>query len=108
MFIHIGGDVIVYLRDIIAILDLERTTTMQPTRSFLKTAEEEGFLMTIGEDLPKSFVIVETEYRYQVYLTSLSAATLYKRCSRMLEQPQIELSGQGDSSTWVRQWKETT
>ena len=93
MFIHIGGDVSVPLKDIISILDLERTTTMQWTRQFLKTAEEEGFLMTIGEDIPKAFVIVETEFRYQVYLTSISVATLRKRCENMMRHPERVLAG---------------
>lgn len=82
MFIHISGDVIVFLKSLIAIFDLEKTTVLQDTRKFLKTAEEEGFVMTIGDDMPKSFVLVETEYRYQVYLSPISAATLLKRCNR--------------------------
>ena len=82
MFFHISGDVIVFLKDLIAIFDLEKTTVLQDTRKFLKTAEEEGFVMTIGDDMPKSFVLVETEYRYQVYLSPISAATLLKRCNR--------------------------
>jgi extracellular matrix regulatory protein B len=92
MFVHIGGDVVVFVKDIIAVLDLERTTTMQATRQFLRTAEEEGFLMTIGDDLPKAFVIVETEFRYQVYLTSIAASTLRRRCENMIQNPQKELS----------------
>ena len=47
MFIHISGDVIVFLKDLIAIFDLEKTTVLQDTRKFLKTAEEEGFLSLI-------------------------------------------------------------
>lgn len=90
MFVHIGGDVIVFVRDIIGIFDLETTTTLPDTRMFLKTAEEEGFLMTIGNDLPKAFVVVETEYRYQVYLTSISSATLVKRCGKLLTDPARE------------------
>ena len=93
MFIHIGGDVIVPLKRIVSIFDLERTTTTQWTRQFLKTAEEEGFLMTIGDDMPKSFVIVETEFRYQVYLSAISVATLTKRCRLMQTQPQRVLAG---------------
>jgi hypothetical protein len=84
MFIHIGGDVIVFLRSLIAIFDLEKTTTLQDTRKFLKTAEEEGFVMTIGDEMPKSFVLVETEYRYQVYLSPISPATLLKRCNLVI------------------------
>ena len=86
MFIHIGGDVIIFLKNLIAILDLEKTTVFQDTRNFLKTAEEEGFVMTIGDEMPKSFVLVETEYRYQVYLSPISPATLLKRCNRMIDQ----------------------
>lgn len=94
MFIHIGGDVVVFVKNIIAIFDLEKTTVLQDTRRFLKTAEEEGFVMTIGEDIPRSFVVVETEFRYQVYLSSISTATLLKRCGRMLADPGKELAGQ--------------
>ncbi len=83
MFVHIGGDVIVRHKDLIAICDLEKTTVHQDTRQFLKTAEEEGFVMTIGTDIPKSFVVVETEYQYQVYLSPISTATLIKRCKRV-------------------------
>ncbi len=86
MFIHIGGDVIIFLKNLIAILDLEKTTVFPDTRNFLKTAEEEGFVMSIGDEMPKSFVLVETEYRYQVYLSPISPATLLKRCNRMLDQ----------------------
>jgi extracellular matrix regulatory protein B len=86
MFIHIGGDVIVFLKSLIAIFDLEKTTTLQDTRKFLKTAEEEGFVMTIGDEMPKSFVLVETEYRYQVYLSPISPATLLKRCNMLIDK----------------------
>ncbi len=79
MFIHIGGDVIVSVKQLIGIFDLEKTTVLQETRNFLKTAEEEGFVMTIGDDMPKSFVLVETDLRYQVYLSPISPATLHKR-----------------------------
>jgi hypothetical protein len=86
VFIHIGGDVIVFLKNLIAILDLEKTTVLQDTRKFLKTAEEEGFVMTIGDEMPKSVVLVETEYRYQVYLSPISPATLRKRCNLMISR----------------------
>ncbi len=86
MFIHLGEEVMVLLNDMIAICDLEKTTVHQDTRNYLKTAEEEGFLMTIGEDMPKSFVVVQTEYSYQVYLSPISPATLLKRCNRTMQK----------------------
>ena len=79
MFLHVGGTVDVYKKDIIAIMDLETTTISKDSKEFLKVAEEEGFIFPIGDDLPKTFVIVEDEGRNIVYLSPISSATLYKR-----------------------------
>ena len=38
MFLHIGGDYVVSLRNIIAIMDLETTTISKDTKEFLKIA----------------------------------------------------------------------
>lgn len=84
MYLHIGGDVVVSMRDIIGIFDFERTTTSQITRGFITIAEEEGFVMTIGDDLPKSYVISVENNRYVVYVSPISPATLKKRFERML------------------------
>ena len=61
MFLHIGGDVVVPMKNVIAILDIETTTLSKDTKEFLKIAEEEGFIEAISDDIPKSFVITETE-----------------------------------------------
>jgi hypothetical protein len=83
MFLHIGGDVIVFEKDLIAIMDIEKTTISNTTRDFLKMAEEEGFIMTIGEEMPKSFVVTEVDNRSIVYLSPLSPFTLNKRCKEL-------------------------
>ena len=44
MFIHIGNDVSVFIKDVIAVLDMETATTMRESREFLKMCEEEDFL----------------------------------------------------------------
>ena len=44
MFIHIGEDVVVPMKDIIAIIDVESANQSDDTRQFLKIAEEEGFV----------------------------------------------------------------
>ena len=93
MFIHIGGDVTIFLKDLIAIMDLEKSTVLQDTRNFLKTAEDEGFVMTIGDEMPKSFVLVDMEYRYQVYLSPIAPATLLKRCKRAQESRLTTMAG---------------
>lgn len=79
MFLHIGSNEIVFKRDIIAIMDIERTTTSQITRSFLKHCEEKGIVKTVGIDIPKSFILTNRNGKETVYLTPISAATLSKR-----------------------------
>ena len=80
MFLHIGGDYIVFIKDIIAIIDMERSTISQDTRNFLKTSEEEGFIANVAEnELPKSIVITQSKYNSKVYLAPISTSTLLKR-----------------------------
>lgn len=79
MFLHIGGDFVVPIKNVIAILDLESTTLSKDTREFLSIAEEEGFIESISEDIPKSFIITEIDKKSKIYLSPISSITLQKR-----------------------------
>ncbi len=79
MFLHIGGDVVIPLKNVIAIFDIESTTISKDTKEFLKIAEEEGFIESISYDLPKSFIITETDKKSKIYLSPISSVTLQKR-----------------------------
>jgi hypothetical protein len=79
LFIHIGGDVVIPIRDVIAVLDIETTTISKDTREFLRIAEDEGFIECISEDIPKSFIIAEKDKKSRVYLSPISSLTLHKR-----------------------------
>lgn len=79
MFLHIGGDVVIPVKNIIAIMDIETTTISRDTKEFLKIAEEEGFVESISFDLPKSFIITETDKKSKIYLSPISSVTLQKR-----------------------------
>ena len=59
MFMHLGGDVVISLKDIISIMDIESSSTSSITKEFLKTAEDEGFIRRISEDEEKSFILTE-------------------------------------------------
>ena len=58
MYLHLGQNVMVRSRDVIGIFDLDNTTWSFRTRRFLERAEREGRVMSLGEDLPRSFVPV--------------------------------------------------
>jgi extracellular matrix regulatory protein B len=79
MFLHIGGDVVIPAKSIIAIFDIETTTISRDTRDFLRVAEEEGFISSISMDLPKSFIITEAGKKSKIYLSPISSVTLQKR-----------------------------
>ena len=79
MFLHIGGSVVIPISSVIAILDMDTVTTSKDSREFIKIAEEEGFVSTIAEELPKTFVITETNKKSKIYLTPISSITLLKR-----------------------------
>ena len=79
MFIHLGGDVVVPLKDIIAIMDIESSSVSQNTKEFLQTADDEEFIIKISKDSPKSFILSERDNKTVIYLSPISSVTLYKR-----------------------------
>ena len=86
MYVHLGGDTVVLQKDIIAIFDLELTSISKITREFLYVAEEEGFVVNVSEDLPKSYVLTEKDNESKVYISPISAATLLKRANNILDE----------------------
>lgn len=85
MFLHIGGEEIIFLKDIVAIMDFDRTTVSPITKEFLRVSEEEGFIKAIDEEeLPKSFVVAYKNDMQVVYLSPLSTATLFRRYHKLL------------------------
>lgn len=75
MFLHLGGNVVIPKKDIIAIIDM-RTRSAQATKEFLEIALDEGFIETISEEgKEKSFIITNKE----IYVSPISCSTLKKR-----------------------------
>jgi ribosomal protein S8 len=83
VFLHLGEDVVVRIKDTIAIMDMENTTISKITKEFLTVAEEEGFIINISEDLPKSFIITEIDKKSKIYISPISSVTLLKRAGFM-------------------------
>jgi hypothetical protein len=75
MFLHLGGDVVVPKKDIIAILD-HRTRLSPATKEFLEIAKDEGFIKKISQsDKNKSYIVTTKE----IYISPISCITLRKR-----------------------------
>ena len=80
MYLHLGNNISVPTDDIIGIFDLDNASTGRDTRRFLRTAEEEGMVTAVGDDLPKSMVVCCPRGSWQrVYVSPLAPATLQGR-----------------------------
>lgn len=79
MFIHLGGDTVISLKDVISIMDIESSNLSNTTKEFLSISEDEGFIKKISEDEPKSFILTEKNNKTIIYLSPISSVTLYKR-----------------------------
>ena len=78
-YVHLGGEVVVTAESILAVCDLDNASYSHRTREFLRRAQKEGRVVTVTEELPKSFVLCEENGEAKVYLSFLNTATLLKR-----------------------------
>ncbi|UOF91761.1 DUF370 domain-containing protein [Fodinisporobacter ferrooxydans] len=81
MFIHLGGDVMVSSKDVIAIFDLRMKEESEETAKYLQKVEKNGKIVMIDPDDSKSFVVTN-DY---IYYSPISSLTLKKRASYMDE-----------------------
>ena len=80
MYLHLGQSVVVPHKEILGIFDLDNASWAYKTREFLERAEEEGRAVWLGDDLPRSFVLVGNGTQPpKVYISQLSSATLLRR-----------------------------
>lgn len=80
MYLHLGKNVVVAKKDIIAVCDLDNASYSHITRAYLTAAEKAGQVVNISDDLPKAFVVCTKNENEQVlYLSQLASSTLLKR-----------------------------
>jgi hypothetical protein len=86
MYIHLGQDTVVREDEIVGIFDMDNTTESKWTRKMLQKAQEEGKVVSIGDDIPKSFVLVQNKEGYRIYLSQLNTATLKQRAGTLVPE----------------------
>ena len=86
MYLHLGESTVVREKDIIGIFDLDTTTVMKASRSFINKASKEGNVVNVSFELPKAFVVTrkKKETNKTIYISQLSSQTLYKRIGKMI------------------------
>lgn len=79
MYLHIGNNYSVDMRDVIGIFDIENTTVGKCTKKLLERSEKNCFCIYATYEMPKSFVITMKNGEEKLYISQLSAYTLRKR-----------------------------
>lgn len=75
MYIHIGNNKVVRKNDILGVFDLDSSTVSISTRKYLNKAQKEKRVITLGYELPKSFIILKNK---EVYLSPLNTSSIIK------------------------------
>ena len=79
MYIPIGNDMAVRDRSIVGIFDLDNCSYEKRTRDFLARAEQNGEVVPVTDNLPKSFVVASEYGMNRVYLVQFNSAVLEHR-----------------------------
>ncbi len=83
MYLHLGQDTVVNTEQLAGVFDLDNTTVSKHTRAYLAQAQQQGRVVNVSAELPKSFIVCVDEGVETVYLSQLTPGTLLKR-SRQL------------------------
>ncbi len=80
--VHIGKEITVLGREVIAIFDYRRSSEVKASREFLRLAANNGNVIKLMEEgeTPKSFVVTD----HAVYLSPVSTVTLQRRVVRTI------------------------
>ena len=83
MYLHLGQSFMVPDREILGIFDLDNASWAYKTREFLERAEQEGRAIWLTDDLPRSFILVDSRWGEPVVSFSpLSSSVLAGRAGR--------------------------
>lgn len=79
MYLNIGNNKNIRIKNIFGIFDADATTVSPVTRQYLAAAERRGAVGSAGEEIPKSFVVYRDRHGMCVCFSQFSAASLQKR-----------------------------
>jgi hypothetical protein len=77
VILHLGSDVAVRTRDVVAVLDYDAIRQAAASREFLEVAQSEGKLVHVSDEAVKSAVLTGGN----VFLSPISSLTLLRRAA---------------------------
>ena len=79
MFLHVGNNRNIRIRDVVGIFDTDNATVSSVTRKFLNMKQRASLVEAISTDIPKSFVLYLDNGEYKICFSPLSSASLRGR-----------------------------
>ena len=79
MYVSIGPEKIVNSEDIVGIFDIDTATATKATKDLLKNAEKQKKTEMTGDDIPKSFVLMNDGL---IYFSQFAAKILKRRAEK--------------------------
>ncbi len=71
-------------RTVIGIFDIETASMSTSTKEMFRRKEDEHGVVSLSNDLPKSFVLCDGEYSDTIYISGLSTDSIKKRTEQNL------------------------
>ncbi len=78
MFLHLGADTVIPLREVVAINDLKHMPA-KTNVAFIEKMRQADMVVDVSDNQAKSFVITDSK----IYLSAISAMTLKKRANHL-------------------------
>lgn len=72
-------------KTIIGIFDIETASISQDTKDMFKRKEAEHGVVSLSNDLPKSFILCENEFSDTVYISGISTESIKKRINNEIK-----------------------
>ncbi|MBQ7335314.1 MAG: DUF370 domain-containing protein [Clostridia bacterium] len=83
MYLHVGNNQNIRIKDIIGIFDADTATVSSVTKRYLAEADTEKMVRFASEEIPKSFVLYkEKDGIFKICFSQLSSASLFGRVSQ--------------------------
>ena len=75
MYLHLGNDISVPVKEIVGIFDIEKVTVQKYMNDYLSFCQKNGKIYYVSLDMPKSIIVCSD----MVYISNVSCLTLRKR-----------------------------
>ena len=79
MFLHVGNQKNIRIRDVIGIFDMDNATVSSVTRKYLSGKQKEGLVESAILEIPKSFVLYRDGEEFKICFSQLSSSALKRR-----------------------------